>query len=187
MIPIIILMIEDDSDREFMERFYLEYNKLMRVTASKYIFSSHIADEIVHDTIVHFIENIQKLRSLEHCVLPGYIVISIRRRCYNYLKHRKIEQKYNTKFNDDLLGSAEHENYDSIEGELLKKYDIGKMVQCLRLLPERMQELLEFKYFLDMPDYEIADLMGIKKNSVRQALTRARRALYSKMKEHGYE
>ena len=187
MIPLIISTIENDSDREFMEWFYLEYSPLMHLTASKYIYSAHVVEEIVHDTIAHFIENIKKIRALERCILPGYVVISIRRRCYNYLKHRKVEMKHQEQMAEDPLVTTDRENIEAIENELLKKYDIDKMVEALRLLPERMQELLEFKYFLEMPDDEIAELIGIKKNSVRQALTRARRALYKKMQEIGHE
>ena len=95
--------------------------------------------------------------------------------------------KHQERMAEDPLITTDRENIEAIENELLKKYDIDKMVEALRLLPERMQELLEFKYFLEMPDNEIAELMGIKKNSVRQALTRARRALYKKMQEIGHE
>ena len=44
-------------------------------------------------------------------------------------------------------------------------------------MSDRDRELLLDKYFEDLPDAAIADLVGLKPASIRSALTRARRAL----------
>lgn len=46
-------------------------------------------------------------------------------------------------------------------------------------VPAGARELLERKYILNESDAEIADAMGIGKNSVRMALTRARKTAFS--------
>ena len=52
-------------------------------------------------------------------------------------------------------------------------------------LPDKYRDLLNYKYLLELTDAEIAELIGIKKDSVRQYLTRARRAVYALYQEDG--
>ena len=48
-------------------------------------------------------------------------------------------------------------------------------------LDPRSQYVLEARYILDKTDDEIADFLGIKPDSVRMALTRARKKAYDLM------
>ena len=50
-------------------------------------------------------------------------------------------------------------------------------------LPERYRLILEGKYILEMNDDEIAEQFSIKPTSVREYLTRARRKVYTILKE----
>jgi RNA polymerase sigma-70 factor (ECF subfamily) len=47
--------------------------------------------------------------------------------------------------------------------------------RALKRLPERERTLLHLKYDMEYDDEAIGQIMGIKKDSVRQYLTRARR------------
>ena len=72
MIPIIIMAIENENDREFMIRLYEKNKKLIYYTAQSIVRDKYIAEEIVQNTLVKLIENIEKTRQIECCVLPAY-------------------------------------------------------------------------------------------------------------------
>jgi RNA polymerase sigma-70 factor (sigma-E family) len=59
----------------------------------------------------------------------------------------------------------------------------GAMLGALRLLPPRQREVLVLRYFLDLPDAEIAQSMGIRPGTVRSAALRGLAALERIMRE----
>jgi len=48
---------------------------------------------------------------------------------------------------------------------------------AVRRLPERQREALVLRFYLDLPEREIARLMGLRPSSVRSATARALKAL----------
>lgn len=79
MIPIIIMTIENDDDREFMIQLYLKYNTLMFSKAKQIVHDDFIAEDMVQEMLANLIDNIEKIRKIECCTLPSYLVICIRR------------------------------------------------------------------------------------------------------------
>ena len=57
-IPITILLIEDDSDRAFMEQLYLDYSKLMYAVAMSRLGNPLDAEDAVHEAILRLIDKI---------------------------------------------------------------------------------------------------------------------------------
>ncbi|HYK30205.1 MAG TPA: SigE family RNA polymerase sigma factor [Streptosporangiaceae bacterium] len=58
------------------------------------------------------------------------------------------------------------------------------VLAALRRLPDRQREALILRYFLDMPDSEIAVAMGISHGTVKSTVSRATTALGKLLKEH---
>lgn len=160
--------------------------KLIYYTAQSIVRDKYIAEEIVQNTLVKLIENIEKTRQIECCVLPAYLVIYVKRICFDYLKHKKVENKHTAhSINDERL-NFEYEDADfNVENSVLLKLDVEKLKGLLVQLPDKYRDLLNYKYLLELTDAEIAELIGIKKDSVRQYLTRARRAVYALYQEDG--
>ena len=69
--PIFILMIDNDDDRAFMEKLYIEYHKLMYWTAFKVIWRRDGLDDIVNDACVSLICKISRIRALDCNILKG--------------------------------------------------------------------------------------------------------------------
>lgn len=67
--PFVILAIENDDDREFMKRLYIQYHEKMFRMAYASTSSVHDAEEAVSDACVSLINKISVLRQLECNVL----------------------------------------------------------------------------------------------------------------------
>ena len=112
----------------------------------------------------------------------------IRRKSIDALRRRQTKQKY-------IVGSIDHDDYafeyadekTSIEEDVLNRITAEELQAAIMKLPEKQQHILEYKYFLGMTDREIGKLLGVRPNSVRDYLTRARKAAYQICKENGYE
>ncbi len=175
IIPIIILAIEDDGDREFMITVYTELRPLMKSTAKAIVKSDDVAEDMVHDTVVELIKDLGLIRGYERKRLVSYIKRAVTNNALDHLRKRETADKHTLQdFHDDSAVDIPDDSFSTVERlEMAEEYEqLGRAVERLS---ERERELLHLKYGLRYSDEAIGDHLGISKDSVRQYLTRARR------------
>jgi RNA polymerase sigma-70 factor (sigma-E family) len=72
---------------------------------------------------------------------------------------------------------------DFADGQLLG----AQVRQALRVLPQRQRAVLVLRYWLDLPEAEIADLLGCSLGTVKTHAHRGLRALRDNLREDRYE
>jgi RNA polymerase sigma-70 factor (sigma-E family) len=65
----------------------------------------------------------------------------------------------------------------SAEAAVLSREERQEVLRAVRRLPDRQREALVLRFYLDLPDPEIARVMGIRPGTVRSATHRALKAL----------
>lgn len=165
----------DQDDRSFTLSLYHKYYGLVRKTIFNITQDQSSIEDLINDTFIKLIERIFVLRRLDSYKTAAYVVYTSRSVALNFVKHRDIQRKHgylgwNTNFSDDIPDPGE-----SIEDLIIYREEIDTMVNAVSNLPKQQKNLLYFKYMLEMKDYEIAEILGIASNSVREYLTRARR------------
>lgn len=65
----------------------------------------------------------------------------------------------------------------SAEAAVLSREERQEVLAAVRRLPDRQREALVLRFYLDLPDPEIARIMGIRPGTVRSATYRALKAL----------
>lgn len=171
MLPYIILAIEDESDREFMARLYLDYKMLMFSSVKKIINDQWVAEDLIQDVLVKLIDKVDLLRTFEPRRLAAYIVAACKNHARNYIRVLKRD----TVASFDELPQEPADSF-SLEDLVIKSMQIEKLRDGWSSLPEDYQEVLERRYILFQTDEEIAEAIGGKPASVRMKLTRARKA-----------
>jgi RNA polymerase sigma-70 factor (ECF subfamily) len=161
-----------DEDREFILALYEKYNKLIYRKIQDRVGTTHEIEDLVNDTLIKLIEKIETLKSLEERELLYYIVKASNHTASDFIKRCSVQQKhiYYGNANDlrDNISELKDESYTYNE----RLEDLAK---AILKLPERDSGLLIDKYFFHKTDRELAASIGIKENSVREYLTRARR------------
>ena len=171
MIPMIIFAIEDDSDRELMIDIYTDLHPLMKATAFQIVKDNGIAEDMVHDTIIKLIDRLDSIRDYDRQRLVAYITKAVKNNSLEYCRRKMTEQKHSSFEDAAATVIAEDSSVEAFE--LSEEYE--NLGLALKRLPEREQTLLHLKYDMEYDDETIGQIMGIKKDSVRQYLTRARR------------
>lgn len=176
MFPLIISTIEDANTRSFMERLYLKYNKLMYSQAYQLTQDSYEVEEIVQESLVHLIEKVDLLQTLPRDRLVNYLISTTRYTGYAFFrKKHKVEV---VSIDEDEAawydGSAFQEGLDEL---MIQKLEGEQLHQVWSHLKERDQLLLNMKYILDQSNETIAEVLGVKPESIRMLLTRAKRNL----------
>lgn len=176
MIMLAIATIGGEDDKAFMLNLYNDYYGLVRKIVYNITQDANTTEDLINETFVKLIEKISLIRTLDSCKTAAYIVYTSRSVAINFMKHKNV-QKQHTYYGEDM-DLAEKMPYleNTIEDRIIHQEEIEEMRNAILRLPEKQKDLLYFKYILEMADTEIAETLGIAPDSVRQYLTRARRA-----------
>jgi len=158
-----------------MLNLYQDYYGLVRKTLYNITHDAGHTEDLVNDTFIKLINKIPLLRTLESCKTTAYVVYTSRSVAINFIKHRDVEKKHGYYGMDADLAETAAASDDSVEETIVRQEEINEMGSALLKLPEKQKDLLYFKYFLEMDNAEIAEILGIGTASVREYLTRARR------------
>lgn len=173
MIPYCILAIEDENDREFMTSLYLKYEKLMYSTIRKVTQDSWLVDDIFQSTLEKLIDKIWLLKIIGRDRLVNYLIVACRNTAYNICNARVRNFAEDI---DNYIGEASEKLGEiSVEDSIILQNQLEVLQTIWEQLDSRSRYMLEAKYILEMSDMEIAKNLKIKPQSVRMALSRARK------------
>lgn len=88
MLPICILAIEDESDREFMTMVYTRYRWLIYDTVKQVVGDHWSAEDVAQITLVNLIDKLEKLKSLNETQMINYIITACKHTAYNEMRYR---------------------------------------------------------------------------------------------------
>lgn len=180
MIPYCILIIEDDSDRNFMSTLYLSYNRLMYREIFKIVNDPWVTEDLMQEVLIKLIDRVKELRAKDRQHLINYVITVSKNKARNYVRDSNRNKEIS--FDDQVDYSAPYLGRDEIEFHLIQKDRLKKLISAWHKLDERSRLLLEKYYILEMSCTEIAKELGTKPGSVRMALSRARKSAYELLK-----
>ena len=181
-IPLVILRMEDEDDRQFVTELYQNYKLNMYYTARRIVKDPHTAEDMVQESCIAIINNLDKVKAVEVCRRRAYIVSLVKNISINYVVKRDRQSKYSFIADDEILSQQPDLDSD-IEEQLIRNCEIATIKSALLRLSEKDRTILRMRYFDDLKDGDIANYLNIKANSVRYYLTLARRRLYAFMTE----
>lgn len=166
--PLMLLLIENEEDRRFLEEVYLSRYRLMYAQALLLLRSPAAAEDAVSESMLALAKKIPLLRSLPCNKLTAYVVITVKHLALNQLRKRKRE---------DVTWDGEMEDRAApgeTEDGVMAQAGVERIKDAICALPEREKEILMMKYFRELSDDEIAGELKIRPVSVRVAVSRAR-------------
>ncbi len=180
MIPLAIMMISDEDDRELVRRLFLQNERSMYMMAIRIVKEHHTACDIVSMTCVKMIEKTNYLRSIDLQKQTPYILSIVRNTAYSYLRKRRTEKLW-TVPDERMLDSISDDN--GIDDALICEAENQLLHEAIQRLKPANHDLLVMKYFTQMSDEAISKELGIAKDSVRCYLTRARHDLKKELEK----
>ena len=116
MVPFCILAIENEDDREFMTRLYLDYSRLMQQQITKIVQDEWAAEDLMQTTLVKLIDKVQDLRTKDRNHLINYIISACKNQARNYMRDKNRHAEYSI---DEYLDTPNpHDGADEIEMRL---------------------------------------------------------------------
>lgn len=172
IIPISITSIENESDRSFMEKLFIDYNRLMYHTIDDIIHNPWVAEDLMQSTIVNLINAIEKLRTLNGRSLSGYIVAASKNAAFSYLRNLQSKSQFFVDDFDALSGASTKDNPEAV---FLRSETLNELAIIWDQLGPNAQTILRGRFILNQSYAELSKTLNIKPESVRMAVTRAKR------------
>jgi len=101
----------------------------------------------------------------------AYVRAAVLNRCRSVLRRRRVASRVS------LTSGAAEETLASAEHEAMLSEDRRRVLQALARLPHRRREVLVLRYYLDLSEAEIAEVLGISPGTVKSTAARGLAAL----------
>src|SRR5262245_61459433 len=133
------------------------YPSLVRL-ASLVLGDIGLAEQVVQDAFVKLHLRWGGLRQLDRA--PAYLRSSVLNGARSQLRGQKVRDRHDARRTAAPAAGTP-------EGSAIAAAEHERVVAALRGLPERQREALALRYFLDLPEAEIAAAMGVSAGSVK--------------------
>lgn len=166
--------ITDLSDKNTFEKVFNTYYQQLSAFAFQYVESHEIAEEIVQDTFTNIWSKSGRIEI--RTAVKSYLYGAVRNACLNFIKHKKIERRYE----EQEQWKSEGFETDFLElDELQQEIDNG-----LAQLPEKCRQIFEMSRFEEKKYKEIAEELGLSIKTVENQMGRALKVMRTALSRH---
>jgi RNA polymerase sigma-70 factor (ECF subfamily) len=158
------------GDDAALETIFRAYALRLCTYAFRYVRSRETAAELVHDVFLKILRSRERWAIEES--LAAYLFRATRNRALDYLKHRRIERRWEARAAwEQRLDDA---HVAAAIDEAVERGDLtAALERALTLLPERRRLVFVLRWRDGMRYEEIATLLGISTKTVENQIGRA--------------
>jgi RNA polymerase sigma-70 factor (sigma-E family) len=143
----------------------LTYQGLVRL-AMMLVGDEASAEDVVQDVFVRLHRSAPSLRDEQK--LLAYVRSSVLNGCRSMLRRRKLVRRHAERYEPPAW---------SAESQAMLGEDHREVMRALHRLARRQREVLVLRFYADLPDEEIAEILRIRPSTVRSTASRALIAL----------
>lgn len=173
----------------FTEELYQKYKALLFQKASQFTNDPYAKEDIVQNAVLRLLRREERLRTLEPAALTTYLTLTVRSAALEYFR---VERRDSL---DALpLPSEEDEEYIplystetplTLEEQMLLGHRNEEVRTAIERLSERDRLALLGKYFLELDNQELAELLDVTPGALRTLLCRARGRVLNELRKEG--
>ncbi len=156
-----------DADEAVTRLFTAHYRPLVRL-ATLLLRDPQGAEEVVQDSYVALHTHWRRLRDPDKAL--AYLRQSVVNRSRSALRRRVVADRY-------TATARRVDNAPSAEAGALGLLEHATVMAALRALPARQREALVLRYYADLSEAEIAEVMGVSRGAVKSHTARGVAAL----------
>ena len=157
------------------DEILIKYFERLFTFAVRVVFREDVANDIVQEIFISLYEKSEILNY--DLSLKSYLFNSVRNRCFNYLRDRKVEDRRMNLYAEACLWS---DNVDWIEEEEV----LRKIQEVMLELPEKCREECRRRCFEGKKFEEIAEELGISESTARVQTHRGMEMLRQRFAEY---
>lgn len=182
-LPLAILLIEDDADRQFLTDLYLQHRDLLyKIAAGFFRNSPSEIEDAISNTAERMCKYCKELQCIPCNKRKFYIVRIVRSVCITRYAELQMHKETNDLFADSQTFEG-MEDESSAHGIVFSRVYADDLLNSFAVLSDRDKELIRMRH-IDMMDYDdIAEALHISEGTARTAVSRAKARL-EKLAKH---
>lgn len=157
-----------------LKAIFHSYYKSLLMYANRFLYSTVECEDLIQDVFISIWE--KKIDFNDEITLKIYLYKSVRNKCYNVIKHKKIEDDY--AFNN--MQTLEDDNF--FLKQVLEEEIVRQIYQAIEILPERKKEIIKLS-LKGIKNNEIAEILNIKLQTVKTLKSQSYTILREKFKD----
>jgi RNA polymerase sigma-70 factor (ECF subfamily) len=184
MVLAVLQTIEDDQQREVIERLFYLYHKCMLAKANEILHNWHDAEDAVQETFYKVSRNYEAFIPAESIASKSLIAVYTRNVALNmYAKNKRHSELFYAGKDIEELNIESDDPEDNVIEMLIDQETISEMRRAIDRLDDLHRDVIVLKYYHHMKNSEIADVMEVDVNTVNARVFRAKKKLMILMKE----
>jgi RNA polymerase sigma factor (sigma-70 family) len=164
------------SDKEALQRLLVRNWPWLKGLVYSIIGDADEVDDVLQDICVRVIAKIDSLREPER-FRPWLAVLAKRQA----LRHRQQKARRPGPLNDEVAELQSDEKAQQFFEKVEQKEQCRRILQAVRLLPEKYRQVFMLAYAGDLTYGNIAEILDIPITTVQIRLVRARRMVYDRV------
>ncbi|KPU43276.1 RNA polymerase sigma factor YlaC [Oxobacter pfennigii] len=168
-----LTMIDGTEERNKLERLYIKYHKYMFYIANEILNNPNEAQDAVQSSIIKVVNYLDKIDDIE-CNKTKYLIVTIIKSTSIDMLRRRSKIEY---LSLDLTDEYIDINTPNTEDIVIRLSETKELLEKLTEIKAEYADILTLKYYHELSDREIADILSISHENVRTRLSRARAAL----------
>ncbi|HUB37450.1 MAG TPA: sigma-70 family RNA polymerase sigma factor [Streptosporangiaceae bacterium] len=159
-------------DRQLISEIYREHGLDLVRVALLLVGDKATAEDVVQDAFIGLVRGLHRLADTDKAL--AYLHVSVINGCRSV--HR-------TRRRASLRRIQPEPAVWSAESAVMAREDSRLALQAVSRLPARAREILALRYYLDMPDQEIAAVLKVSRGTVSSTASRALASLAQVLRE----
>lgn len=179
MLNLILMAMENPKDEKRFTEIYNKYYNYVYGITSKFFENNMDKEDATYTSLLKIAFNMSKINDIKSDETKGFIAVVTRNTCITMVnKKNKIKEVFMEDIND--IPDNNNNDFEKIEDEglLLTTYK-----KCLTKLTKNQYEVLYLKYVNELSLKEMANILNIKENAIKQRLYGAKQKLSTLIKE----
>ncbi|MBD8389344.1 RNA polymerase sigma-70 factor [Dysgonomonas sp. BGC7] len=166
-------------------QLFQQYKSQFVIIARSYVRDAMVAEDLVMNCFISFWENRDKIESSQN--IPSYILVSIKRRCLNWLRDQSIHLKIQEDIHNSTLRliSSRIETLEANDPSSLFLEEISGIIEHeLEKMPNQTRLVFIASRFEEKTYNEIGELFGLSFNQVSFEIRKATQILRLSLKDY---
>ncbi len=181
MLMLYLSMLDTDEEKSKFEKIYQRYEGRMYAAAYKILNNAEEAEDVVHDSFLSVIDNLDKIFENNCHKTWNYLVTIVKNKAIDQYKRNQKHGKVSFTEQTD----SERRNLFKCEQGIDRSEISDILAELILELSEQYRAVIYMYYYQEFSFAEIAKDLNISENNARQIASRARKVLAEKLSERG--
>lgn len=172
---IYLSLIENEGDKRKFEHIYISYKQTMFYAANRILKNEYTSEDAVHQAFLRIINHLDKIDENNCHKTRAFLVVIVEHIAIDIYRKQKRE---------NTLSFDEFEIYIK-DDSLPENEGLSEVLLVIEKLPINYSTILRLKYAQGYEYSEIAHILDIKEDNVRQRISRAKKKLSQLLLKEG--